>query len=119
MAIYLIYFHYLTISLAITWYVGNDLHKNGRPWIIHLLRDTALSDRINDLLLLGYRLLNGGYILITMMSAHIAGFSFCDIVEFLSIKLAIILCILAWLHYQNIGLLILFSKLKSKFKWEL
>ncbi|HLF62105.1 MAG TPA: hypothetical protein VI603_00025 [Saprospiraceae bacterium] len=119
MKIFLIYLLYFLVSTWLMLKVGNSLHRNGRHWIVDLIRDIQLSDRINDILLLGYRLINLGYLLMTLMLSRVREESMAAIVEFLSAKLGLILMILAWLHFQNIGLLLLFSKLKSKYKWHL
>jgi hypothetical protein len=119
MKIIQIYLVYFIASIWLTIRVGNSLHRHGRPWIISLIGDEQLSDRINDLLLLGYRLVNIGYLLITLMTGGLIFTSIATIIEFLSIKLGMILMLLAGLHFQNIFLLVLFSKLKSKYKWQL
>lgn len=119
MKIYWIYLLYFIISVWLTLKVGNSLHRDGRQWIIHLLGDLQLADKINDMLLLGYRLLNLGYLLMTLMLGRVADASLPSMIHFLSAKLGLIMMILAWLHFQNIGLLILFSKLKSQHKWNL
>jgi len=119
MKTYLIYLLYLVISVWLTLKVGNNLHRHGRLWIIDLIGDIQLSDRINDILLLGYRLINLGYLLLTLMLSRVSDASVAAMIHFLSAKLGLILLILAWLHFQNIGMLLLFSKLKSKYKWHL
>ena len=116
---FLLYGSYLLVSIWLTIRVGNSLHKHGRVWIIDLLRDEILSDKINNLLLLGYRLVNIGYILLTLMVTNVRIEATQHVFEFYGMKLGIIITILAWLHYQNIAVLVLFSKLKSKYKWQL
>ena len=115
----LLYGGYLLVSIWLTIWVGNNLHKHGRAWIIDLLRDEILSDKINNMLLLGYRLVNIGYILLTLMVTKVRIEATHHVFEFYAMKLGIIITILALLHYQNIVALILFSKLKSKYKWQL
>ncbi len=119
MKTFLIYLLYFLVSIWLTYRIGNSLHRNGRQWIIDLIGDIQLSDRINDILLLGYWLINMGYLLITLMLSWVRDESLAAIIEFFSAKLGLILLILAMLHFQNIGLLLLFSKLKSKYKWHL
>ena len=119
MVTYLVHIIYLLTSLWLMIVVGNSLHKNGRVWTIDLLSDTHLSDKVNNTLLLLYRLVNVGYILITLMSGKLSSSHAQNIIELLSAKLGLIISILAYLHFQNIFLLILFSKLKSKYKWEI
>ena len=113
-----VYILYFLISIWLTFRVGNSLHKHGRPWIINLLHDVNLSDRLNDTLLLAYRLINIGYVLFTLMSGNLTA-DLIQIVEFISVKFGMIITLLAYLHYQNIIVLLLFSKLKSKYKWQI
>lgn len=119
MKLFLIYFTYLLISSWLTYKVGNSLHTHGRPWIINLIGASDLADKVNDMLLLGYRLVNIGYILMTLLQGASAADELYTLMEFFSRKLGLILLILAWLHYQNIIGLIIFSKLKSKYKWQI
>lgn len=113
------YIAYFLISMYLTYQVGKNLHKHGKPWIISLIGPGKLSERLNDLLLLGYRLVNMGYILLTLLQGKLVTEETYEIIEFFSVKLGVILLILTWLHYQNIFGLILFSKLKSKCKWQI
>ncbi|MGN6509013.1 MAG: hypothetical protein ACTHLD_06090, partial [Chitinophaga sp.] len=56
---YLIYF---VITGFITIWVGRRFYRNGRLFILALMRqDEALTDAINRILLIGYYLLNLGY----------------------------------------------------------
>lgn len=119
MVAYIVYIIYLITSLWLMIVVGNSLHRNGRIWIIDLLTNIHLSDKVNNTLLLLYRLVNVGYILITLMSGHLNSHDAENVIELLSVKLGLIISVLAYLHFQNIFLLILFSKLKSKYKWEI
>ncbi|HZV70366.1 MAG TPA: hypothetical protein VFG10_12510 [Saprospiraceae bacterium] len=114
-----VYIFYIILSLWITIRVGNSLHKYGRPWIIYLIGEENLSDKVNDMLLLGYRLVNIGYILFTLMNGKPTLENMQSVIEFLSIKLGMIITLLAYLHYQNILMLYIFSKLKHKYKWQL
>ena len=72
MVTYIVHIIYLLTSLWLMIVVGNSLHKNGRVWIIDLLSDIHLSDKVNNTLLLLYRLVNVGYILITLMSGKLS-----------------------------------------------
>jgi hypothetical protein len=112
MANTVIYIIYLIISLFITWKVGNHLHKHGRSWVIYTLKDEILADKVNDLLLLLYRLFNGGYLVYTMM-AFPEPDGLISIIHFFTDRFGLLLLMLAFLHYQNIVALIVFS---SSFK---
>ncbi len=113
------YLLYLLVSGWLTIIVGNSLHRNGEAWIMELMGDLPLSKKINNILLLGYRLINFGYILLTLMNNEHGLDSIRLHVEFLATKLGLIITILGGLHLQNILLLFIFSKLKTKYKWEI
>jgi hypothetical protein len=106
-----IYILYLFLSLCLVFYVGNHLHRHGKIWLEDLLTDTILANRINDILLLLYRLVNAGYILYTLLM-YSAPQSITESLTFLTARLGIVTMALAYLHYQNIMVLIIFSKSK-------
>ncbi len=110
--LYLIYF---SISIWLTLIVGNSLYKNGSLWIRHILDENTFADRLNDLLLLAYRLLNIGYILFTLATHS----EYSNAILFLSSRLSTITLMLAFLHYQNIIGIVIFSHLKNKHKWQI
>jgi Na+-transporting methylmalonyl-CoA/oxaloacetate decarboxylase beta subunit len=113
----ILYFIYLTLSVWLTLVVGNSLHKNGKVWIRHILNESPFADRLNDLLLLAFRLLNIGYILYTLTNGNKSN----EVITFLSSRLGIIILTLAFLHYQNIIGILIFSyyKNKNKHKWQI
>jgi hypothetical protein len=109
-----LYTIYFIISIWLTIIVGNSLHRHGRHWIHYLLEDEAMADRLNDLLLLAYRLLNVGYILYSLYGDHENKIG----IVFLCNRLATIALTLAFLHYQNIVGILIFSHYKNKHKWQ-
>jgi len=117
--IYLIsYITYLLISVFVTVIVGNKLHQDGSVWIGSLFWDKLFSDRLNKLLLMGYYLVNIGYIFYSFASwGELENWG--DIVEALSKKIGSILLILGYLHYQNIILIHLFFTYNLLKKWKL
>jgi len=57
------YLAYLVLSLAITVWVGRSLHKNGRVFLVENFEgNDALADSINHLLLVGFYLINIGFV---------------------------------------------------------
>ena len=108
----MIYIIYLIVSLYLTYFVGNHLYRNGIVWVDFLIGDTQLSIRINKILLLLYRLFNGGYIIYTLMNVSQPD-SLNDSLSFLLTRVGLIAILLAYLHYQNIFLLLLFSHFKT------
>lgn len=112
MEYYSAYIIYLFCSIALTLYVGNHLYRNGMVWVKSLLADQQLAVKINDLLLLLYRVLNIGYILFTLMASKTPD-SLRQSIEFLIGKLGLITLILAVLHFQNIISIYIFSRFKT------
>ncbi len=103
------YLIYLSISGIITIYVGKDLHKNGYHLILNLFKEIHLSKTINNILLMGYYLVNIGYIAITIQQFEAIP-NTLEMMQALSQKIGIILLILGSLHINNIIVLNLLSK---------
>lgn len=105
------YLIYLSVSISLTLIVGRAVFKNGRPFLLEIFREnTALADSVNYLLLLGFCLLNIGYVSLNMYSG-MEILSVEHMVEKLSYKLGINILILGGLHLLN--LLVLF-RLRKK-----
>ena len=112
------YIAYLLISVFVTIIVGNKLHRDGGIWIASLLGDKIFSERLNNLLLLGYYLVNIGYIFYAFTSWGILQ-NWVDVLEVLSQKISRILLILGYLHYQNIILIHIFFTYNLLKKWNI
>lgn len=106
---------YLLIGIpAIVW-VGLDLYKNGLSLIVNLYQDLELSKTINKLLLVGYYLVNIGYLALTVAVPR-GEIPVSEGLEIIAGKLGLILLILGLLHLNNIVVLNLLSKYKNQFK---
>lgn len=103
---------YLTISFYITVFVGYKCYKIGSIFLINFIENEQICHSINQLLLVGYYLLNLGYIAISVNSwPQIENWS--HLFYTVSIKLSNILFILCFLHFVNI-LTIYISRKKQK-----
>src|ERR1700720_1320620 len=61
------YLAYLAISLALTIWVARTLHKNGRIFLVDsFLGNEPLADSVNHLLVVGFYLINVGYIALAL-----------------------------------------------------
>jgi hypothetical protein len=109
---------YIIISLIITFYVGNRLYRDGEVWLLHLFQAEDFTKRLNRLLLLGYYLVNVGYIFFSFISWGEMN-SIQDCIQILSKKVGIICLILGYLHYQNILLISIMFNLNLLKKWKL
>lgn len=98
-----------TIFLLITTYiiivVGKLCYRNGNIFVLELIPNhKELCHQINKILLIGYYLINIGYCAMTLVSWS-AITNFTELVSIISSKTAVILGILAILHYLNIFIL--------------
>nr|WP_281235544.1 hypothetical protein [Flavobacterium gelatinilyticum] len=96
------YFIYLGITIFIILKVGKICYKNGNVYVAALIPDHEdLCQKTNQVLLLGYYLLNIGYCAMTLISWEKI-ISSEQLVEIISIKTAVIIFIISILHYLNI-----------------
>jgi len=99
---------YVATSAVVTIWVARTLHHRGRPFLVKSFHgDEHLADSINDLLVVGFYLLNFGYVALALKygdkPADLQG-----AIEFLSTKLGLVLVILAAMHFFN---LLIFSQI--------
>lgn len=101
----LAYGFYFTLTAIVIWRVGRVCYQNGNVFVSALIPDNPdLCLRINKLLLLGYYLLNLGYSAITILGWQIIS-SVNHLIEQVAYKTALIILMIAVLHYVNIFLL--------------
>ena len=99
------YVIYLLITTFIIINVGKICYRNGNIYVAQLIPEHEdLCQKTNQVLLIGYYLLNLGYCAMTLISWDKI-ISYPQLVEVISIKTAIIVCIIAMLHYFNIFIL--------------
>jgi hypothetical protein len=102
------YFLYIGISLLFTIWVGHTLHSKGRIFLLQNFRDNeALADSINHLLLVGFYLVNLGFILLTLKYGE-KPFTGPQMVEFLSTKIGFVVVVLGVMHLINMVSLVKF-----------
>lgn len=96
-----IYTAYFLVSLGMTIWVARTLHKNGRPFLIEAFSgNQELAGSVNHLLLVGFYLINIGFILLFLR----VGPKPADIVEgveYISTKLGIVILVLGGMHFFN------------------
>jgi hypothetical protein len=100
------YLVYLVLSLGITYWVGQTLHRNGRVFLVENFQgQETLADSINHLLLVGFYLVNIGFVALALRY----GTKPTDLVEafeFLSTKVGLVVVILGFMHFTNMRLLV-------------
>lgn len=105
------YAFYLAISIALTVWVARVLFKNGRIFLVDIFHgNVQLADSVNRLLVVGFYLINVGYMSLAMKEGGLIG-STQVVLEVLSYKLGWIILILGAMHFLN---LIVFFKLRNR-----
>jgi hypothetical protein len=104
------YIIYLVVSLGITIWVGRTLSKNGRVFLVENFQGReALADSINHLLLVGFYLLNFGFVSLALKYGDkpVDG---VGAMEFLSTKIGVVIVVIGAMHFFNMRWLVLFRK---------
>jgi hypothetical protein len=105
------YFSYLAITIALTVWVARTLHKNGRVFLADAFHgNTELADSVNHLLVVGFYLINVGYIALALKTEN-AMTTFRQIIELESVKIGVVLLILGGMHFFNI---LVFAKMRNR-----
>ncbi len=105
------YLSYLLISILLTVWVARTLHKNGRIFLVDSTAgNEALADSINHLLVVGFYLVNLGYVTLALKS-DARPIDLQGILETLSGKIGMVLLILGGMHFFN---LLIFSKMRKR-----
>ena len=101
---------YIALMVFIIVYVGRHFYKNGRIFILTLLRGNAsLTDAINRLLLLAYYLFNIGYAFLKLQ--HWQKITTVEgLFSSLAANMGMLVLILAFTHYVNMAVIYLLSK---------
>ena len=105
------YLLYLVISIALTIWVAQTLFKNGRLFLVDVFHgNEALADSVNHLLVVGFYLINLGYVSLSLR----IGYNVDDTrgsIEALSAKVGLVLLVLGAMHFFN---LFLFSRIRQR-----
>ena len=105
------YLAYLVISIAMTVWVGRTLHKNGRIFLVDsFLGNDPLADSVNHLLLVGFYLINVGFITLALKYG-VKPDDFASLLETLSSKVGLVLLVLGGMHFFN---LYVFAKMRRR-----
>jgi hypothetical protein len=105
------YLIYLAISVALTIWVARTLHKNGRVFLVDVFHgNEALADSVNHLLVVGFYLINFGYVSLALQLGYNV-FSAKESIEALSVKVGMVLLVLGGMHFFN---LLIFSRMRRR-----
>jgi hypothetical protein len=96
------YVVYLAISVALTVWVARTLSKNGRVFLVNSFEsDERLADSVNHLLVVGFYLINMGYVTLALKLGD-KPVTTQEAIEFLSTKVGLVLLVLGAMHFFNV-----------------
>jgi hypothetical protein len=102
MTMIITYSLYLAISIVLTIWVARTLSKNGRIFLVDSFGgNEALADSVNHLLVVGFYLINIGYVTLALRyGAHPTDAA--QVIEYLSTKVGLVLVVLGGMHFFNV-----------------
>jgi hypothetical protein len=107
--IVLTYVVYLLISVALTIWVARTLHNRGAIFLIDAFQgNSELANSVNHLLVVGFYLINIGFVSLALKTAATIVTSRAAI-ELLSDKVGMVLLVLGGMHFFN---LFVFSRIR-------
>ena len=105
------YVVYLTVSVALTIWVARTLHRNGRIFLIDAFGgNEALADSVNHLLVVGFYLINIGYVSLALKYG-VKPYDLPTAIESFSTKIGWVLLVLGSMHFFN---LYVFSRMRRR-----
>lgn len=109
--IILLYALYIAISITVTVWVARTLFKNGKIFLVDIFHgNKELADAVNNLLVVGFYLVNIGYVVYCLRVTGMV-IDARDLIETLSIKIGTIILILGVMHFFN---MFVFFNLRKK-----
>lgn len=105
------YIAYLAVSIATTIWVAATLHKNGRAFLVEAFHgNTEMADSVNHLLVVGFYLINIGYVTLALRTqADVLNMR--QSIELVSDKFGLVLVVLGGMHFFN---LYVFNRLRAR-----
>ena len=110
------YAAYLCVSVAVTVWVAGALQRNGRAFLVDAFHgDENMADSVNRLLVVGFYLINIGYVTLALRSSGEVTMA-REAIELFSDKLGLVLVVLGAMHFLN---LYVFNQLRRRGRAEL
>jgi hypothetical protein len=95
------YLVYLALSISLTMWVGRTLSRNGKVFLQDAFDDERLAGSVNHLLVVGFYLLNLGYVSVAMRASGAIDDT-AGAMEELSLKVGLVLLVLGIVHFFNL-----------------
>ena len=111
MYIVICYFVYFVASLTTTIWVAQTLRQNGRSFLVDAFHgNRELADSVNHLLVVGFYLINVGYVTLALRTAAQVA-TVRNAIELVCDKLGLVLIVLGVMHFLN---LYIFNRLRRR-----
>jgi hypothetical protein len=105
------YVAYLAASVCLTIWVARTLHRNGRVFLVDAFGgNEALADSVNHLLVVGFYLINIGYVALALKNGN-KPWDMATAIEVFSTKIGWVLLVLGAMHFFN---LYVFSRMRRR-----
>jgi hypothetical protein len=110
------YMIYLALGIGITVGVARALHRNGRVFLVDAFHgNERLADSVNHLLVVGFYLINIGYVTLRLKYG-VKPVNLAESIEFLSTKVGLVLLVLGVMHFFNLYII---SRMRIRARGEL
>ena len=101
---------YLIVSVALTVWVARTLSKNGEVFLVECFgHDAVLAKSTNHLLVVGFYLVNLGFILLALRFGTPPE-TLADAIRFLSSKIGLAVVVLGAMHFFNMNAIAKFGR---------
>jgi hypothetical protein len=105
------YLFYLSASIVLTVWVADTLHRNGRVFLVDAFHgNEPLADSVNHLLVVGFYLINFGYVFLALRLGR-KPWDVATAIEFFSTKIGLVLLVLGGMHFFNLWV---FSRMRRR-----
>ena len=96
------YLTYLAITVPLTMWVARTLSTNGRVFLEDVFDDNAaLAEAINKLLVVGFYLLNVGFVMLYLRTGSLV-IDLSTMIEVVSVKVGAVMVVLGLVHFTNV-----------------
>ena len=110
------YAAYLCVSLTATIWVARTLHQNGRSFLVDAFHgNRELADSVNRLLVVGFYLINIGYVMLALHTG-VQVATAREAIELVCDKVGLVLILLGGMHFFNVYV---FNRLRRRAQAEL
>jgi len=104
------YLVYLAITVSVTVWVARTLQRSGGAFLVEAFRgNEVLADSVNHLLVVGFYLINIGYVSVALKTDSDLA-TLRTAIEVISGKIGVVLIVLGGMHFFN---LLVLSKLRN------